>query len=527
MNSIEALSTTYGTGNWAADLSLVMLGVSIVALVWGMVALLSSRRREPRPNPQGFADRSIALGGRLEKLERAFNEMRTEVLRSVELTHAEQERIRGELAEVRAKVGLESVSTGVRGELARSAEIAADRGGAAEAIAAPLGVGERVPVDVGGEVRDAADAAEAVGGDIPPLLEPSPQTVEPAPGSIVAAPPPVEPESLSQRLRKSRVGLFERLRGVFAGKPKLDQAMVEELEALLVGSDLGVKTVAALMSEVRAELQRGDEVSEGALAATLKLKILNLLEKDAPLLPIIRPLKRPDGPLVVMMVGVNGVGKTTTTAKLAALWRESGAKVLMVAADTFRAAAVEQLQTWGERIGVPVVTGAPEAKPQTVVFDALARAKAEGFDVVVIDTAGRLHTKSNLMQELEGIRNIAERHQAGAPHETVLVVDGSTGQNAIAQAREFNAAVPLTGLIVTKLDGTPKGGVVVAIKSELGVPVRYIGVGEGSHDLRPFIPRDFVEALFDTSDLEDGAGEVVSAHAETRRRRRRDTQPYD
>jgi len=175
---------------------------------------------------------------------------------------------------------------------------------------------------------------------------------------------------------------------------------------------------------------------------------------------------------------------------------------------------------------VPVVAGPPEAKPGTVVFDAMVRARDEGVDAVIIDTAGRLHTKSNLMEELHGVRNVIQRHCAGAPHESILVVDGSTGQNAISQAREFNAAVPLTGLIVTKLDGTPKGGVVVGIKNELGIPVRYIGVGESKHDLRPFSPRDFVEALFDVSGISEG-GETVSAHGETRRRRRRDTQGYD
>jgi fused signal recognition particle receptor len=515
MKALESLSAQYGTGNWAADISLVMLGISVLALLWGLLALLRSRSRDTyrspaSSGPQGITDRTAVMGGRLEKLERALNETRTEVLRAVERTQTEQLHLRQDLEALRA--GLSEASPRSESSLEAVSVDALEEGRLTEE-GVPPGVSEPDELTAPDLVGSEAGVAEAV-----PVVSTAADLL----GAESA-----EPESLSKRLKKSRIGLFDRLRGVFGGKPKLDPAMVEELEALLVGSDLGVKTVEALMSEVRAEIQRGDEVSEGALAATLKLKILTLLEKNAPLMPVIRPLKRGDGPLVVMMVGVNGVGKTTTTAKLAALWHESGAKVLMVAADTFRAAAVEQLQTWGARIGVPVVAGAPEAKPQTVVFDALVRGKAEGFDVVVIDTAGRLHTKSNLMQELEGIRNIADRQQPGAPHETVLVVDGSTGQNAIAQAREFNAAVPLTGLIVTKLDGTPRGGVVVAIKNELGVPVRYIGVGEGTHDLRPFIPRDFVEALFDTTDLDGVSAEVVSAHGETRRRRRRDTQPYD
>ena len=218
-----------------------------------------------------------------------------------------------------------------------------------------------------------------------------------------------------------------------------------------------------------------------------------------------------------MVVGVNGVGKTTTVAKLASNWSKAGFKVVVAAADTFRAAAVDQLVTWCSRIGVEVVTGAPNAKPQAVVFDAMVKAKELGAEVLLIDTAGRLHTKANLMQELEGVRNIVQRHDPDAPHETILVVDGATGQNALSQAKEFNQAVKLTGVIVTKLDGTPKGGIVVAIRSEYGIPVRYIGVGEGPDDLREFNSPEFVEALFATTDVSDQA---TSAHGQVRRRRR-------
>ncbi len=245
---------------------------------------------------------------------------------------------------------------------------------------------------------------------------------------------------------------------------------------------------------------------------------------------LVTPVRRADGPTVVLMVGVNGVGKTTTAAKLAARWKGEGASVLLVAADTFRAAAVEQLKLWGARIGVPVVTGAAEAKPATVVFEAMARAQKENIDVVIVDTAGRLHTKANLMQELEGVYNSISKHQSSGPHETLLVLDGSTGQNALTQAKEFNAAVKLTGLVVTKLDGTPKGGIVVAIAEELGVPVRFIGVGEAAGDLRPFVIGEFVEALFNTVGLEVEAEsdlsnskeskQELSAHGAVRRRRR-------
>ena len=258
----------------------------------------------------------------------------------------------------------------------------------------------------------------------------------------------------------------------------------------------------------------------------MKMQVLTILEKNSPLNEI-QPEARSDGPLVVMLVGVNGVGKTTTAGKLAQRWKAAGAKVVLAAADTFRAAAVEQLQLWGERTGVPVVSGPEDSKAATVVYDAIERAQAEEADVLLIDTAGRLHTKSNLMQELEGIRNVLQKRIPSAPHEVLLVLDATTGQNALQQANEFNSSVSLSGLVITKLDGTPKGGIVVAIKRELGIPVRYIGVGESAADLRPFSARNFVEALFDLSDIEPDA-ECETAEAEqgdadqgVRRRRRR------
>lgn len=276
--------------------------------------------------------------------------------------------------------------------------------------------------------------------------------------------------------------------------------------------------VGSLIEELKSELQKGHDLSEQGLTARLKLKVLDKLEQTAMLDPEIKPRRRSDGPLVVMVVGVNGVGKTTSVAKLSAQWRDAGAKVAMVAGDTFRAAAVDQLKEWGNRLEIPVISGAEGAKPGTVVFEAMERAKKEEFDVLIVDTAGRLHNKSNLMQELQGVRNIIRLHQPSAPHETLLVLDGTTGQNAISQAREFHATLQLTGLVITKLDGTPKGGVVVAIQDDLKVPVRYIGIGEGAYDLKPFLARDFVEALFFQGDKsEDGD---LSANARVRRRRR-------
>lgn len=216
-------------------------------------------------------------------------------------------------------------------------------------------------------------------------------------------------------------------------------------------------------------------------------------------------------PMVVLVVGVNGVGKTTTVAKLAAQYMEQGKRVMVIAADTFRAAAVQQLEEWAKRVNFTLVKGPEGAKPGAVVYDGMAAAKDGSFDVVLIDTAGRLHTKSNLMQELEGVRNSIRKHIPDAPHETVLVVDGVSGQNALAQAREFNSAVKLTGVLVTKLDGTPKGGIIVAISQELNVPVLFVGVGEKVGDLVRFDSQEFVTALIEESPSTSESGALIQA----------------
>ena len=267
------------------------------------------------------------------------------------------------------------------------------------------------------------------------------------------------------------------------------------MEEFLIASDLGVKTAAGLIEDVKEEILAGREVDHAQLIRMLKGKVAAILGAEASLHPYLTDRAR-KGPFVVLIAGVNGVGKTTTVVKLAYLWKKAGYRVMIAAADTFRAAAVEQLQLWVQERDISLVSGDEGAKPATVVFEAMQRALQENIDIVIIDTAGRLHNKANLMAELEGVRRSIKKHQAEAPHETWLVIDGVTGQNAIAQAREFNAALALSGVVVTKLDGTQKGGVVVAIKSELGVPIRYIGVGEGIEDLRPFRAAEFVEALF-------------------------------
>ncbi|NMC63958.1 MAG: signal recognition particle-docking protein FtsY [SAR324 cluster bacterium] len=326
-------------------------------------------------------------------------------------------------------------------------------------------------------------------------------------------------ESLSLRLQKTRSGFLDKLKGLFSKKATLSEESIEELEGILIGSDLGVKTSTKLLEDLKAKISDKTEINEGEFKSFLKDELVGILKSNVDAINEIKASRIDGRPQVVLLVGVNGVGKTTSAAKLGASLKSQGARVLLVAADTFRAAAVEQLVEWGSRVDIPVLCGKPDARPQTVVFDAMQRAADEGFDVVIVDTAGRLHTKSNLMQELEGISNIIKRFNNNGPDETILVLDGATGQNALQQAKEFHEAVPLSGIIITKLDGTPKGGIVVAIKDELGIPIRYIGVGESQNDLRVFNPEEFAEAILN-ADIGEKP-QKVSAHANTRRKKRR------
>jgi len=309
----------------------------------------------------------------------------------------------------------------------------------------------------------------------------------------------MESSSFFQRLKtglaKTRQGWVQRLEQVFQGR-RWDEEALASMEEILLSADVGVKGTERLIEAVRRQAPKGSDEAARSLSACLQREIVSLLtasaKKSAPAAP-------PASPWVVIFLGVNGVGKTTTIGKLAAQYRQSGKKVLLAAADTFRAAAIEQLEVWGQRAGAEVVKHKPGADPSAVVFDALHAAKKRQADVVLIDTAGRLHTKVHLVEELKKIRRVTAKEQEGAPHETLLVLDATTGQNALQQARVFKEAMDITGIALTKLDGTAKGGVIIGIQEELGVPVQYIGVGEEVEDLQPFDPVAFVKALFENA----------------------------
>ncbi|MEN8140501.1 MAG: signal recognition particle-docking protein FtsY [Thermodesulfobacteriota bacterium] len=298
---------------------------------------------------------------------------------------------------------------------------------------------------------------------------------------------------LTKGLGKTRSSLVDRMDELFLGRKEIDPELLDELEEILITADLGVETSMALMDEARQKVDRHELADPLALKEVLKERITQfLISSDRP-----AELVMPEsGPFVIMVVGVNGVGKTTTIGKIAAKFKASGQSVLLIAADTFRAAAVEQLKVWGQRVGAPVVAQKTGADPSAVVFDGLAHAGQDKFDVIIVDTAGRLHTKVNLMEELKKIRRTMDRKMPGAPHEVMLVIDATTGQNGISQAREFAKAVDISGITLTKLDGTAKGGIVVNICREFDIPIRFIGVGEQMADLRDFDPNEFAEALF-------------------------------
>jgi fused signal recognition particle receptor len=308
-----------------------------------------------------------------------------------------------------------------------------------------------------------------------------------------SAPPKARDVSnLRRGLAKSREaeGFFGRLRALFSGKKELSPDLAAQIEDVLLTSDVGVETTSALLAHIKSTLAKGELTDPEVVWSELRAECLKMLEGSAS-----GALELSAKPTVVLMVGVNGAGKTTTIGKLATKLSASGKKCVLAAGDTFRAAAVQQLVVWGERVGCEVVRGKDGADPGSVVFDAIKKAQEVGADVVLADTAGRLHTKSNLMSEMKKIAKTAEKALPGAPHEILLVVDSTNGQNAFAQAKEFKEALPLTGIVLTKLDGTAKGGVVLGVANGLRVPVRYVGLGERPDDLHEFSAEDFVEAL--------------------------------
>jgi fused signal recognition particle receptor len=298
-------------------------------------------------------------------------------------------------------------------------------------------------------------------------------------------------QRLREGLAKTHQGWISRIDGLTTGRKKIDETLMEELEEILITSDIGVKTSQYLIRDVTAKVARKELEDGDQLKASLQEQIFQILNQQEKSLDITKAR-----PFVIMVVGVNGTGKTTTISKMAQKFKAQGKSVLLAAADTFRAAAIEQLEIWGQRIGCEVIKQRQGSDPAAVVFDALQAARSRGSDVVLVDTAGRLHTKVNLMEELKKIKRIMTREIPGAPHEILLVLDATTGQNALAQARKFHQALEITGIVLTKLDGTAKGGILIGISNELKIPLRYIGIGEKAEDLREFNARDFVEALF-------------------------------
>ncbi|MSQ32110.1 MAG: signal recognition particle-docking protein FtsY [Dehalococcoidia bacterium] len=299
------------------------------------------------------------------------------------------------------------------------------------------------------------------------------------------------PEKTKEAVKRSKQGWFSNVLGVFS-RSNIDEALWNDLEELLISADTGMPTTTKLMNSLR-ERAKQEKIKDGiGLKAALKREMAKVLKSGAPGLT-----PAPQGPTAILVVGVNGVGKTTSIAKLAEYFRSQGQKVVLAAGDTFRAAAIEQLQAWGKRTGSDVIAHQHGSDPGAVVFDAMNAAKSRGADVLIIDTAGRLHTKFNLMEELKKIRRVIQKVDPTAPHATLLVIDATTGQNGLTQARTFKDAADISGIFLTKLDGTAKGGIVLSIIQELGLPIMFIGTGEKMDDIAPFDADDFLDSLFD------------------------------
>ncbi|MEE4958381.1 signal recognition particle-docking protein FtsY [Pseudomonas alliivorans] len=364
-------------------------------------------------------------------------------------------------------------------------------------------VADVVPVSVPEPVLlEPAPVAEPVVEPVvsAPVAQPAPQAVEPVQALAPVTAPVQEPEAgkvgffarLKQGLSKTSASIGEGMASLFLGKKAIDDDLLEEIETRLLTADVGVEATSVIIQSLTQKVARKQLTDAQALYTSLQGELATMLK------PVEQPLviKAEHKPFVILVVGVNGAGKTTTIGKLAKKLQLEGKKVMLAAGDTFRAAAVEQLQVWGERNRIPVIAQHTGADSASVIFDAVQAAKARGIDVLIADTAGRLHTKDNLMEELKKVRRVIGKLDADAPHEVLLVLDAGTGQNAINQAKQFNQTVTLTGLALTKLDGTAKGGVIFALAKQFGLPIRYIGVGEGIDDLRTFEAEPFVQALF-------------------------------
>ena len=297
--------------------------------------------------------------------------------------------------------------------------------------------------------------------------------------------------SLKDRLFKSKRRLGDGLSSILIGKKQIDDELLEELEILMISADIGIQTTDKIIESVRKKASRNELKDGDSLYQLIKVELEALLIDDNLLVPV------SDSTFVILVVGINGAGKTTTIGKLAKSFQSQGKSVMLAAGDTFRAAAIEQLQIWGDRNEIPVIAQKTGADAASVVYDAYQSAVAKNIDILIADTAGRLHTQDNLMQELEKIKRVLKKHNDEAPHETLLVIDGGSGQNAVQQANEFHKSIELSGIAVTKLDGTAKGGVLFAISDSINLPIRYIGIGESIDDLKPFHAKDFINALFD------------------------------
>ncbi|MGY0560677.1 signal recognition particle-docking protein FtsY [Luteimonas sp. A277] len=337
----------------------------------------------------------------------------------------------------------------------------------------------------------AREPVPAPAAPVPVVAPAVPAAVPPAPAAEPESAPAAAPGKTGWRQRLGGSGFAVSLGGLFSRNPRLDDDLLDEIETALLMADVGVAATTGLVEAMRKRMKAREFADSAALLASLRAEMIALLQ------PVARPLQinASAKPFVILTVGVNGVGKTTTIGKLARRYKEEGHGLMLAAGDTFRAAAVAQLQAWGERNGVPVVAQGQNADAASVAFDALQSARSRGTDILIADTAGRLHTQQGLMAELGKIGRVLGKIDPTAPHEVLMVVDGTTGQNAVSQVRQFNAAVKVTGLVVTKLDGTAKGGVVFALAREFGIPIRYAGIGERSEDLRVFDAEAFVDAL--------------------------------